>query len=210
MQSRKARCVIWPVGFVPSCPVMHVMWANRDIWQMFCEPDVTNEQCAVSPADRMMCRGAYLGILQHACENLDCCYDNRILNAPSCFPPKSGTLLEAFSSSKQCTKCTIFVAGIFPHPLLHFPTYAYRSHVQNLRCEPWRSWSLPWSISGHHAILLSRSGLLLRQQDFHWTCVFCCKRIGIYSDIYFWPWTKSTVVVVKDAYHNDYVLQRHI
>ena len=89
---------------------------------MFCEPDVTNEQCAVSPADRMMCRGAYLGILQHACENLDCCYDNRILNAPSCFPPKSGTLLEAFSSSKQCTKCTIFVAGIFPHPLLHFPT----------------------------------------------------------------------------------------
>ena len=101
MQSRKARCVIWPVGFVPSCPVMHVMWANRDIWQMFCEPDVTNEQCTVSPADRMMCKGAYLGILQHACENLDCCYDDRILNAPSCFPPKSGTLLEAFTCSSS-------------------------------------------------------------------------------------------------------------
>ena len=185
MQSRKARRVIWPVGFVPSCPVMHVMWANRDIWQMFCEPDVTNEQCTVSPADRMMCKGAYLGILQHACENLDCCYDDRILNAPSCFPPKSGTLLEAFT----CTRTYVVQASnaqnvqfllqasspihfyIFPH--------AYRSHVQNLRCQPWRSWSLPWSISGHHAILLSRSGLLLRQQDFHWTRVFCCKRIGI-------------------------------
>ena len=182
MQSRKARCVIWPVGFVPSCPVMHVMWANRDIWQMFCEPDVTNEQCTVSPADRMMCKGAYLGILQHACENLDCCYDDRILNAPSCFPPKSGTLLEAFtcSSSPAMHKMYHFCCRHLPPSTFTFShIYAYRSHVQNLRCQPWRSWSLPWSISGHHAILLSRPGLLLRQQDIHWTRVFCCKRIGI-------------------------------
>lgn len=65
--------------------------------------DPVHESCDVHPTRRILCRGAYPGILQHSCELLDCCYDNRIPDAPSCFPHINGNLCHLFARQlKHC------------------------------------------------------------------------------------------------------------